>query len=119
VHHEYGNGTCQLYAVVTVGNAVKAVISDILKAQQLSCALSVKGICSACQCAGAEGHSVHSLLSISQSAKVTGEHLRICHNVVCKGNGLRSLEVGISGHYGVIMLLSGGDKGLDKLIGEL
>ena len=101
MHHRQGDSGSQLHAEVTVRNAVQTVAAHLSKAQQVSSHAAIQRIGSACQRAGAQRHYIHALHGILHPADITEEHLSIGQQMVAKGDGLRPLQMGISGHDGL------------------
>ena len=93
--------------MVTVRYAVQAVAGGGSKAQPSCQLLAVDFIRRTGQRAAAQRADVQTLQGILQTAFVTRQHLNVGQTPVRKGHRLRALQVGITRHHRVLIILCG------------
>ena len=93
--------------MVTVRDAVQAVTGGGGKAQPACQLFTVDFVSGTRQRAAAQRADVQTLQGILQTAFVTRQHLYIGQTPVRKGHRLRALQVGITRHHRVLIVLCG------------
>ena len=116
MRHEKRQCTVKLHAVVTVGNAVKTVFHGSCKSEKLRGLLTVCLVGSTCKSSAAERTIIHSFRSVLKSSEVSQEHPHICHKMMCEGYRLGTLEMCISRHDCLGMLLRKLYESFNKLL---
>ena len=104
MHHQDGQITEQLQGIVPVADAVQAVGAGAVKAQEAGGLMAVNGIGGTCQRPAAQGADIHPLLAVRKARHIPPQLLPVGQQVLGKGDGLRPLQVGISGHHRILML---------------
>ena len=105
MHHQNRKRAEELQSVVPVGDAVEGIAHGAVEAQGLGGHEAVDGIGGARQGAAAQGTLVEPGGTVLQALHVSFEHGAVGHEMLCKGDGLGSLEVGIAGHDRRLILL--------------
>ena len=115
MHHQYRYRRTHLNAEIPVRNTVQGVHRYVLKPEQFADLLSVYRISRRRKRTASERHSVHTLVCILESADITDKHLRISHNMMCKCDRLRTLQMRVARHNGVKIFLRNIAENTDKL----
>ena len=116
MHHHQGGVKSDLRAEIPVRHSVQAVLAHLGKAQQFGGQLPVQRIGGTRQSTASQRHHVHALQGVIQTGQVTEKHFSIGHQVMSKGDGLRTLHMSISRHDGGAVLLCLLAKDLHELL---
>ncbi len=104
VHHQDGQIAQQLNGIIPIADPVQAVGAGGVKAQELCRLPAVDRVGSSRQRSAAKRADVHSRLAVQQSCHVPFELFPVGQQVLREGNRLRPLQMGITGHHGLLML---------------
>ena len=98
MHHQQCGGRAELERKIPIADRVQGILANPFEAEQLGRHGTVDGKAGAGQGRGAEGHLIDTPAAFGQTLLIAHQHLIPGHHVVTKGDWLRGLQVGESGH---------------------
>ena len=102
VHHEGGSKGQKFDNIIAVAYCIHGIGINSAKVQLFGHHMAINGEGGAGNSTSAQGHHIRTRPNAQETAL---QHIEICQQVMSKGNRLRTLQMGIARHQGLLVLL--------------